>query len=121
MLLSVMYDRANQLSPSPYSDLFPPHALVPETYAALLRFADWIWQSSLNALNSWGDTVPGALKVANIARQGFSGHHFVIMASCSMVAAFLVNTFFAWATRSRHPLTSSGLVFSEDRLIHPTL
>ena len=44
--------------------------------------------------------------VANIARQGFSGHHFVIMALCSMVAAFLVNTFFAWATRSRHPLTS---------------
>src|SRR4029077_12371957 len=69
--------------------LFTFNALVPETYAALLRFADWIWQT-----------------VANIARQGFSGHHFVIMALCSMVAAFLVNTFFAWATRSRHPLTS---------------
>ena len=34
--------------------LFTFNALVPETYAALLRFADWIWQSSLNALNSWG-------------------------------------------------------------------
>ena len=101
--------------------LFTFNALVPETYAALLRFADWIWQSSLNALNSWGDTVPGALKVANIARQGFSGHHFVIMALCSMVAAFLVNTFFAWVTRSRHPLTSSGLVFSDDRPVRPTL
>ena len=101
--------------------LFTFNALVPETYAALLRFADWIWQSSLNALNSWGDTVPGALKVANIARQGFSGHHFVIMALCSMVAAFLVNTFFAWATRSRNPLTSSGLEFSEDRPVRPTL
>ena len=101
--------------------LFTFNALVPETYAALLRFADWIWQSSLNALNSWGDTVPGALKVANIARQGFSGHHFVIMALCSMVAAFLVNTFFAAATRPRHPLTSSGLVFSEDRPVRPTL
>ena len=101
--------------------LFTFNALVPETYAALLRFADWIWQSSLNALNSWGDTVPGALKVANIARQGFSGHHFVIMALCSMVAAFLVNTFFAWATRSRNPLTSSGLVFSDDLPVRPTL
>jgi len=50
--------------------LFTFNALVPETYASLLRFADWIWQSSLNALNSWGDTVPGAVKVANIARQG---------------------------------------------------
>ena len=33
--------------------LFTFNALVPETYAALLRFADWIWQT-----------------VANIARQG---------------------------------------------------
>ena len=35
--------------------LFTFNAFVPETYAALLRFADWIWQASLNALNSWGD------------------------------------------------------------------
>src|SRR6187200_745543 len=28
--------------------LFTFNALVPETYAALLRFADWIWQASLN-------------------------------------------------------------------------
>ena len=100
--------------------LFTFNALVPETYASLLRFADWIWQSSLNALNSWGDTVPGAVKVANIARQGFSGHHFVIMALCSMVAAFLVNTFFG-ATRSRNPLTSPRLEFSEDRPVRPRL
>ena len=88
--------------------LFTFNALVPETYASLLRFADWIWQSSLNALNSWGDTVPGAVKVANIARQGFSGHHFVIMALCSMVAAFLVNTLFAIATPSRRPFAASA-------------
>jgi len=88
--------------------LFTFNALVPETYASLLRFADWIWQSSLNALNSWGDTVPGAVKVANIARQGFSGHHFVIMALCSMVAAFLVNTLFAIATPSRRPFAASS-------------
>ena len=93
--------------------LFTFNALVPDTYAALLRFADWVWQSSLNALSSSGDNVPGALKVANIARQGFSGHHFVIMALCSMVAAFLVNTLFALATRARQLLTSAG--FSEDR------
>jgi hypothetical protein len=67
--------------------LFTFNALVPETYAALLRFADWIWQASLNALSSWGDTIPGALKLTNVARQGFSGHHYVIMALCSMIAA----------------------------------
>ena len=31
--------------------LFTFNALVPDTYAALLRFADWIWQGSLNALS----------------------------------------------------------------------
>jgi hypothetical protein len=85
--------------------LFTFNALVPETYAALLRFADWIWQASLNALSAWGDTIPGAVKLTNVARQGFSGHHFVIMALCSMVASFLVNAAFAFATKSRDTLT----------------
>jgi hypothetical protein len=40
--------------------LFTFNALVPETYAALLRFADWIWQGSLDALSASGDTIPGA-------------------------------------------------------------
>jgi hypothetical protein len=75
--------------------LFTFNALVPETYAALLRFADSIWQASLNTLSAWGDTIPGARKLTNVARQGFSGHHFVIMALCSTVAAFLVNALFA--------------------------
>jgi len=81
--------------------LFTFNALVPETYAALLRFADWIWQGSLDALSAWGDTIPGARKLTNVARQGFSGHHFVIMALCSMIAAFLVNALFAFATSPR--------------------
>ena len=81
--------------------LFTFNALVPETYAALLRFADWIWQGSLNALSSSGDTIPGARKLSNVAKQGFSGHHYVIMALCSAVAAFLVNTLFALAPRRR--------------------
>jgi hypothetical protein len=68
---------------------------VPETYAALLRFADWIWQVSLSALSSRGDAIPGATKLANIARQGFSGNHYVIMALCTVVASFLVNALFA--------------------------
>jgi hypothetical protein len=75
--------------------LFTFNALVPETYAALLRFADSIWQLSLNGLSAWGGTVTGARKLTNVARQGFSGHHFVIMALCSTVAAFLVNALFA--------------------------
>ena len=82
--------------------LFTFNALVPETYAALLRFADWIWQETLNALSASGDTIPGARKLTNVARQGFSGHHFVIMALCSMVAAFLVNGVFALG-KTRRP------------------
>lgn len=81
--------------------LFTFNALVPETYAALLRFADGVWQGSLNALSASGDTIPGARKLTNVARQGFSGHHFVIMALCSMIAAFLVNAFFALVTKPR--------------------
>jgi hypothetical protein len=80
--------------------LFTFNALVPETYAMLLRFADWIWQASLDALSASGDTIPGARKLANAARQGFSGHHYVIMALCSMVASFIVNAIFASATRT---------------------
>jgi lysylphosphatidylglycerol synthetase-like protein (DUF2156 family) len=83
--------------------LFTFNALVPDTYAALLRFADWIWQASLNALSASGDTIPGTRKLTNVARQGFSGHHYVIMALCSMVASFLVNALFALATRTKTP------------------
>jgi hypothetical protein len=42
--------------------LFTFNALVPDTYAALLRFADWIWQGSLNVLSSSG--IP-SLELAN--------------------------------------------------------
>jgi hypothetical protein len=58
--------------------LFTFNAFVPETYAALLHFADAIWQTSLNVLSSWGESLPGAIKLTNVARQGFSGHHYVI-------------------------------------------
>lgn len=81
--------------------LFTFNALVPETYASLLRFADWVWQGSLNALSNGGDTIPGAKKLVNLARQGFSGHHYVIMALCSSVAAFLVNAFFSFGRHSK--------------------
>ena len=66
--------------------LFSFNALFPDAYASLLRFADWVWQASLNALSASGDTIPGTRKLTNAARQGFSGHHYVIMALCSMVA-----------------------------------
>jgi hypothetical protein len=80
--------------------LFSFNALWPDAYAALLRFADWVWQVSLNALSASADVIPGARKLTNAARQGFSGHHYVIMALCSMAASFLVNALFALATRS---------------------
>lgn len=83
--------------------LFTFNAFVPETYAALLRFADWIWQQSLNALSGWGEEIPGARKLTNVARQGFSGHHYVIMALCSAVAALLVNGLFASTGRPGKP------------------
>jgi hypothetical protein len=81
--------------------LFSVNAFLPEAYAALLRFADWVWQASLNVLSGSGDTIPGARKLTNAARQGFSGHHYVIMALCSMLASFLVNALFAVASRPR--------------------
>lgn len=83
--------------------LFSFNALWPDAYAGLLRFADWVWQVSLNGLSASGDTIPGARKLTNAARQGFSGHHYVIMALCSMVASFLVNAVFALFTRSGEP------------------
>lgn len=82
--------------------LFSFNALVPDAYASLLRFADWIWQASLNGLSASGDAIPGSRKLTNAARQGFSGHHYVIMALCSMVASFLVNALFALAFNPRH-------------------
>jgi hypothetical protein len=52
-------------------------------------------------LSASGDTIPGARKLTNAARQGFSGHHYVIMALCSMVASFAVNAVFALAFNPR--------------------
>ena len=81
--------------------LFTFNALAPDSYAALLRFADWVWRESLDALSGFGDTIPATRKLTNAARQGFSGHHFVIMALCSMLASFVVNAFFALAFNPR--------------------
>jgi hypothetical protein len=79
---------------------------VPETYAGLLRFADWIWQGSLNVISSYGDSVPGARKLTNVAKEGFSGHHYVIMALCSALAAFLINALFALAAKPRQQISA---------------
>jgi hypothetical protein len=81
--------------------LFSFNALFPDAYASLLRFADWVWQASLNALSASGDAVPGARKLVNAARQGFSGHHYVIMALCSMIASFIVNALFVLLTKPK--------------------
>jgi len=81
--------------------LFSFNAMFPNTYASLLRFADWVWQLSLKALSGSGDAIPGARMLTNVARQGFSGHHYVIMALCSVAASFLVNVLFALTFRAR--------------------
>jgi hypothetical protein len=49
--------------------LFSFSALIPGAYASLLRFADWVWQASLNVLSGSGDTIPGVRKLTNAARQ----------------------------------------------------
>ena len=54
--------------------LFTFNALIPDAYAGLLRFADWIWQAS-----------------------------YVIMALCSVLASFIVTALFALASRPRQP------------------
>lgn len=81
--------------------LFTFNVFLPETYASLLRFADWLWHISLDALSASGDTIPGARKLTNAARQGFSGHHYVIMALCSMIASFIINAIFVATTEGR--------------------
>ncbi len=81
--------------------LFTFNVFFPETYAGLLRFADWVWQGSLDAISASGDSIPGARKLANAARQGFSGHHYVIMAVCSVVASFIINGIFVATTRGK--------------------
>jgi hypothetical protein len=89
--------------------LFTFNALVPSLYAELLRFADWVWQASLNWLSASGDHLPGARKLTNAARQGFSGHHYVIMALCSVLASFLVNAIFvSFSTSGSEPSRRSG-------------
>jgi hypothetical protein len=98
--------------------LFTFNAFVPETYAALLRFADWIWRASLSGLNSWRDTIPAAVKLTNVAKQGFSGHHYVIMALCSMIASFLVNTVVALASRSPPKLTPAQRAAASTNHLH---
>jgi hypothetical protein len=79
--------------------LFTFNALAPDAYAVLLRFADWVWQASLNWMSASGDSIPGSRKLANAARQGFSGHHYVIMALCSVLASFLVTGLFALVSK----------------------
>jgi len=93
--------------------LFSFNAMFPNTYASLLRFADWVWQLSLNALSASGDAIPGARKLTNVARQGFSGHHYVIMALCSVAASFLVNVLFALFFRARRDDVAATVAASQ--------
>lgn len=81
--------------------LFTFNVFLPDAYASLLRFADWVWHISLDALSASGETIPGARKLTNAARQGFSGHHYVIMALCSMLASFIINAIFVATTEGR--------------------
>ena len=70
-----------------------------------------VGQVSLSALSSQGEFIPGATKLTNIARQGFSGHHYVIMALCSVVALGSLGPtgprFWANSYQSRPPTRNS--------------
>lgn len=83
--------------------LFTFNAFFPEEYRALLKFADWVWKQTLAELSAYGDTIPGARKLANAARQGFSGHHYVIMAILTMFTSFLINAVFNVVLRKPKP------------------
>ena len=87
----------------PRRDVVHLQRACPGNVCSAVALRGSIWQASLNALSVWGDSIPGARKLTNVARQGFSGHHFVIMALCSAIAAFLVNALFASAGRSKEP------------------
>jgi hypothetical protein len=50
--------------------LFSFNALLPHAYAALLRFADWVWHASLNVLSGSGDTIPECARKLTNAAQG---------------------------------------------------
>ena len=80
--------------------LFSFNALQPAQYAVFLRFVDTIWHESLDLIEGqkW---IPGSQILVNAARTGLSGHHFVTMALCSMVAAFLISMIFAAFARKR--------------------
>jgi len=106
MVLSVVYDQ--EFEPV-ITFAFDAGRSITNWLDSLVSFADWIWQASLSALSSRGDSIPGATKLVNIARQGFSGHHYVIMALCSIVASFLVNAAFAFATKPCEALSPAQL------------
>jgi len=50
-----------------------------------------------------------------VARQGFSGHHYVIMALCSVAASFLVNVAFALTFRPRRDEVAAAAAASHSR------
>jgi hypothetical protein len=83
--------------------LFSINAMNPTAYAVFLRFVERIWHDSLEIIASQ-EWIPGGQALVNAARQGLSGHHYVIMALCSIVAAFLINMLFA-ALFGRKPKT----------------
>ncbi len=80
--------------------LFSYNAWQPAQYAVFLRFVEWIWHASLDFMvtQTW---LPGNQAVVNALRQGVSGHHYVTMALCSMLAAFLINALFAAVAKKR--------------------
>src|SRR5262245_46618400 len=95
LVLSVVYDR--EFEPV-ITFAFDKGRKIIDTLDSLVAGSYW-GQVAVN--HASGDTIPGARKLTNVAKQGFSGHHFVIMALCSMIAAFLVNALFAFATSAR--------------------
>lgn len=73
-----------------FVDLWSPGA-----YAAILDAATHTWDATLHGLRALGDTYPVFKSVSGVATIGANGHHYVIIAVCSSLAALVVNMLFA--------------------------
>lgn len=90
--------------------LFTFNALLPETIRNS-QIRRRVLAGIIECACFFGDSALGARKLTNVVRQGFSGHHYVIMALCSALAAFLVNALFASAAKPLQK-TSAGTIMS---------
>lgn len=73
----------------------------PGFYNEVLTVASHTWDKTLEGLRALGNIFPIFKSFSNVATIGTNGHHYVIMAVCSALAALFVNMLFALFSKSR--------------------